>query len=324
MYVLGLDIGYSNLKIAHGNIGQNPKCQVVPSGAAPEDRIPQGIRISDQGVSVTLGHELWRVGLSHACFDQWVRSLHTDYTQTLAYGALYYGAMAMTGMSEIDKVITGLPVSLWGDKKHAEALVSRLCGTHRIHEDKEVTVHSVEVIPQPLGAFLSAYWQANEDAKLLSEGRILVIDPGFYSVDWVVVEAGGLRKSGSGTSLNAMSVLLKETSRLIQDEKDGVITVERIEEVLRNGKSDTYLFGSSMDLRPYLERSAGSIAHLALEELRESIRREVGSVDMVIIAGGGGNYFKPAIETLFGKSRIFIEKQPELANAKGFFFYGEM
>lgn len=324
MYVLGLDIGYSNLKIAHGNIGQNPKCQVLPSGAAPEDRIPQGIRISDQGICVTLGQDLWRVGLSHAYFDQWVRSLHTDYTQTLAYGALYYGAMAMTGKSEIDKVITGLPVSLWGDKKHAEALVSRLCGTHRIHEGKEITVHSVEVIPQPLGAFLSAYWQANEDANLLSEGRILVIDPGFYSVDWVVVEAGGLRKSGSGTSLNAMSVLLKETSRLIQDERDGVITVERIEEVLRNGKSDTYLFGSSMDLRPYLERSAVSIAHLALEELRESIRREVGSVDMVIIAGGGGNYFKPAIESLFGKSRIFIEKQPELANAKGFFFYGEM
>lgn len=324
MHVLGLDIGYSNLKIAHGLTGRDPKTLLVPSGAAPEDKIPQGIRISDQGLSVKVGDQVWRIGLSHSSFDQWARSLHIEYTDSLSYGALYYGALAMTGAGTIDKVITGLPVSLWGDKRISDAVVSKLIGTHQIQEDRYVTVKAVEVIPQPLGAFINSYWQAGHEASVLADGRILVVDPGFYSVDWVVIEAGGLRKSGSGTSLNAMSVLLKEASRLIKEERDGVITVERLEEVLRSGKTETYLYGARLDLTSYLERSSRAIAFLALEELRESIRREVGSVDVVVLAGGGGNQFKSAIETIFPKSRLLMDARPELANAKGFYFYGEM
>lgn len=324
MFVLGLDIGYSNLKVAFGESGKEPSRQIVPSGAAPEDRIPQGIRLSENGIKVMMGDEAWRIGLSHVSFDQWTRSLHSEYSDTPAYGALYYGAMAMTGKSTIDKVVTGLPVSLWGDPRIRDGLAARMKGTHQVRDDLEVRVRTVEVIPQPLGAFINAYWQSGQDAKLLSEGRILVIDPGFFSVDWVVIESGGLRKSGSGTSLNAMSVLLKETSRLIHADLDGILTVERIEEVLRSGKNETYLYGKPLNLAPYLEQASSTIAKLAIEELKESTRREVGSVDVVVLAGGGGHQFRDAVQSVFTKSRLFVDQQPALANAKGFYYYGEM
>ncbi len=33
MFVLGLDIGYSNLKLAYGEKGEEPKVEVLPVGA---------------------------------------------------------------------------------------------------------------------------------------------------------------------------------------------------------------------------------------------------------------------------------------------------
>ncbi|NMU47205.1 plasmid stability protein StbA, partial [Vibrio parahaemolyticus] len=41
MFVLGLDIGYSNLKLAYGEKGEEPKVEVLPVGAGPAELMPQ-------------------------------------------------------------------------------------------------------------------------------------------------------------------------------------------------------------------------------------------------------------------------------------------
>ena len=43
MYTLGLDIGYSNLKVAHGMPGRDPVRTVLPAGAGPADRLPAAL-----------------------------------------------------------------------------------------------------------------------------------------------------------------------------------------------------------------------------------------------------------------------------------------
>ena len=40
MFVLGVDIGYSNLKLAIGQSGSEPKTIILPAGAGPADRSP--------------------------------------------------------------------------------------------------------------------------------------------------------------------------------------------------------------------------------------------------------------------------------------------
>lgn len=37
MFVLGVDIGYSNLKLAIGQSGSEPKTIILPAGAGPAD-----------------------------------------------------------------------------------------------------------------------------------------------------------------------------------------------------------------------------------------------------------------------------------------------
>lgn len=104
---------------------------------------------------------------------------------------------------------------------------------------------TVWLVPQPIGGYLDLLW-SGQGGSVLEEGRILVIDPGFFSVDWVLIEEGDIRRPYSGTSLEAMSVLLDQASRLIADEHGGVVPIERIEEALRTGKGHVLLFGRAM------------------------------------------------------------------------------
>lgn len=323
-YVLGLDIGYSNLKTAMGHVGQGPETFIVPSGAAPEANLPHGIRIAEEGMRLFLDEQPWRVGLGHGRFDLWQRALHGNYTETPTYRALFYSGLMRCVEKRVDRLVTGLPVRQWMDVKTRENLKSLLTGTHQILPGKKVSVGKVDVIPQPLGAYLDMYWKAGEEIGVLSEGRVLVIDPGFYSVDWVIIDGGALRHSGSGSSLDAMSVLLQETSRLIAETHEGQVNIDRLEEALRSGRNHVFLFGREIELNPFLHKASDVVARQAVEAIQQSIRREAGSVDVVILAGGGAPLYREGVLNQFGKSKVLMNRDPELANARGFYLYGEM
>lgn len=324
MNILGLDIGYSNLKLAFGHSGQRLSEVIVPSGSAPESCLPHGIRMTDEGTQVRVAGDLWRIGLPHHRFDQWTRALHQNYSASPSYLALFYGALALTGESRFDKIVTGLPVTHWQDESLRQDLIRKLEGTHEISPGSRVEVSVVEVIPQPLGAYLDQLWQSEQDAIVLSEGRVLVVDPGFYSVDWIVIEGGALRKSGSGSSLDAMSVLIRESIVLIEKKLQGQVSPEAMEDALRRGRSEIFLFGEPVPIESYLQAASRTVAHQVVERLRESLRREAGSIDVVILAGGGAPYYRDAVIGAFGQSRVMMSAHPERANARGFFYFGEM
>ena len=212
----------------------------------------------------------------------------------------------------------------WIDARNRTNLATSLTGSHLLIPGKKVTVSKVDVIPQPLGAYLDMYWQQGSEANVLSEGRVLVIDPGFYSVDWVIIDGGALRQSASGSSLDAMSVLLHETSRLIAESHDGTVNIDRLEEALRTGRNRVFLFGTEIELTPYLVTASSTVGRQALEALQQSIRREMGSVDIVILAGGGAAIYKECVSEEFPKSKVLMNSDPELANARGFYYFGEM
>ena len=115
----------------------------------------------------------------------------------------------MSGRDKVNVLVTGLPVSQWLDASKQEALAKKLTGWHRATPRHEVEVSTVWVVPQPIGGYLDLLW-SGQGGPVLEEGRVLVIDPGFFSVDWVLIEEGDIRSPSSGTSLEAMSVLLDD------------------------------------------------------------------------------------------------------------------
>lgn len=85
-----------------------------------------------------------------------------------------------------------------------------LKGTHQVTTQRAITVKEVRVVAQPAGAYLDCVMSQDDEETLeiFENGRAIVIDPGFYSVDWVVVQNGEIYHRSSGTSLKAMSRLL--------------------------------------------------------------------------------------------------------------------
>lgn len=262
-FILGLDIGYSNLKIAMGFKGGHVTTTVLPVGAGPLALMPQQLTGGEGNcIQVVIDDEKWVAGVEPDRLQGWNRELHDDYPATKPYKALFYAALLLSEQKEIDVLVTGLPVSQFMNPELREALKKRLEGEHQITLKRSVTVKSVVVVPQPAGAYMDIVSSTKDEGLLevLREGKTVVIDPGFFSVDWVALEEGEVRYHSSGTSLKAMSVLLKTINLLIQEEHGGSPGIDKIEKAIRSGKNEILLFGQKVGLKEYLDRESFNVA----------------------------------------------------------------
>lgn len=324
-FILGLDIGYSNLKIAMGFKGGHVTTTVLPVGAGPLALMPQQLTGGEGNcIQVVIDDEKWVAGVEPDRLQGWNRELHDDYPATKPYKALFYAALLLSEQKEIDVLVTGLPVSQFMNPELREALKKRLEGEHQITPKRSVTVKSVVVVPQPAGAYMDIVSSTKDEGLLevLQEGKTVVIDPGFFSVDWVALEEGEVRYHSSGTSLKAMSVLLEAINLLIQEDHGGSPGIEKIEKAIRSGKDEILLFGQKVGLKEYLDRESFNVAQNALVQMRTSMREDGMDADVVLLAGGGAEAYKAAAKELFPKSRIVMTGDPLVANAKGFWFCG--
>ncbi len=184
-----------------------------------------------------------------------------------------------------------------------------------------IQVESVKVLPQPAGAYMDRV-RSGVDLSVIEEGRVVVIDPGFFSVDWVALDAGEIRYNSSGTSLQAMSVLLETIDKLISFDHGAKVGVDRLEKAMRKGDLTVLLFGNKVDISPYVASAVDKVAPIALTAMRQSMRDESVNADLVLIAGGGAEAYKNAATDIFSRSKIVVPEQPVLANVRGFWFYG--
>jgi plasmid segregation protein ParM len=326
MYVVGLDIGYSNLKVVMGEADfRGPsRCLVTPAGAGPLRDMPERLDTESRPVDaipVVVSGEAWVAGVEPGRLQTIDRELHKDYTSTNAFLALFHAALIQAERSVIDHLVTGLPVYQYRDAQTRERLQRALAGTHNPAAEKMVKVVKVSILPQPAGAFLDLVHEY-EDIDLLEEGRVLVVDPGFFSVDWVILDGGEIRTGSSGTSLKAMSVILEKVNRLIAEDHQGWAGVDRLEKALRHGDSTVLLFGKRLDVLPYLMRAVEQVAPEALTTLRQAMRTDDRNIDIVLITGGGAGAYRQAIAEAFPKSQVVVPRDPVLSNARGFWYFG--
>lgn len=323
--ILGLDIGYSNLKLAYGDDADNVTTAVTPVGAGPVELMPQQLNGgTSTALQVVIDGEKWVAGVEPDRLQGWERELHEDYPSTKAYQALFYSALLSCEREVVDTLVTGLPVVHHMDDKKRKALADRLTGTHQVTPKRKVTVKNVLVVPQPAGAYMDIVNSGQETdlLEVMEEGRTVVIDPGFFSVDWVALEGGEIRYQSSGTSLKAMSMLLSATNDQIISDHGAGPGVEKIEKIVRAGKKDCLLLGQRIDLTEYLEQAATKVAGLALTPMRKSMREEGMAADVVLLTGGGAGAYQDAAKELFPRSRVIVPKNSVAANARGFWYCG--
>ncbi|EES7561250.1 TPA: ParM/StbA family protein [Pseudomonas aeruginosa] len=316
---LGLDIGYSNVIGVFGSGDGHPESIIRPSQAAPLSVLPgdSGLRAGE--VIVEVDGAPW-VAFAAPGRVQDGRELHEDYTSSHAYEALFKGALlhAAGDKDVIDCLVTGLPVSQARDKAYVEALVKRMTGTHRITPKREVTVKRVEVVAQPIGTLTEIY--CNSDAsEVIEESVSIIIDPGFFSVDWVVFDHRELVVNSSSSSLKAMSVVLEACNEEIAKDHGGIPGVEKIEHALQSGKSYILIYGRKVELAEYLERAAERVIPSVFTEIKQGLRFLKGrAIDCVILGGGGASLYEPFARKEFPDALVVKPVNSVKSNAEGF------
>lgn len=327
-YCLGLDIGYSNLKMVMGESDRSPRHMLLPAGAGPASKMPTQLTGKDAHtavVHVTLDSTPWVAGIAANHLENWERELHPNYPATDSYRALFYAALQKTERSHIDRLVTGLPVSQYLDFQRRDELVTSLQGTHQVSHGQQVVVEEVTVLPQPVGAYMHQLSVSDaDDIDTLDEGLVIVLDPGFFSTDYVAMQGRALRKGSSGTSQKAMSRVLEEANRLICEAFDSpsASSKENLENAVRLGRDKVLVYGERIHIQPYVEKATEIVAPQAMTSLRQSMREEEKGADIVLLAGGGGAVFAEAAKDVFPRSRIIVPDNPVMANAQGFWFYG--
>ena len=319
MQVVGIDIGYSNLKVAYGDSAGEPTLVSRPAGAAPSENIGQQIinMGNEEPLRVLVDGREFCAAISHDRIENWARELHKDYSSTDSYRALFNAGLLLTGMKEIDLVVTGLPTSQYFDENLREHLIKTMKGEHQVTPRKKIVVKEVKIVPQPLGGFVD-YLHGLADSSEVEDASVLVVDPGFFSVDWVLLVNGEFKRASSGTSLDASSVILDEAGLLIAKDHGGNPGRGKMENAVRSGRNSVSVFGTRVDITPYLTAASATVGHIVCSQLQESLRKEGADIDGIVIVGGGAPFYQAAIQATFEKTPVSIAADSVFANVRGF------
>lgn len=323
--VVAMDVGYSQVKAVAGFPGCEPVELRLPSGACPAEQLPvdgQGQPVVGKGCLLESGGEPWGALLAHGHGEATSRILDHRYPESKAYYSNVLAAAMRLGVRDASCLVLGLPVEAFYGTGNADRLRRKFLGRHEIGGGRSVSFAEVDVIPQPLGA----YWQAmNRVAELRrfmdDDSRLLVVDPGCYSVDFVVIAGAAIRRTSSGSSLAATSAVLEGVRRELGAREQTTIRLERLEDALMSGSRWVRARGRMLDFSDALEVSARSVADRLMKQLLASLRADGGDVDAVLVAGGGAPVFAPMLREEFG-TRVHVLDEPAMANARGYFLWG--
>ena len=319
-----VDIGYSNTKIATGRIGARPTPRVFPSGAGPEQNATSSLGGEQLGgMRVQLpGTDQCYVSLVDPCrFNGVPRVTHQFYPETEPYMALALGSLVHANTHHIDLLVTGLPVDQFADAERRRALCARLTGKFALPGGRSVRIARTEVIPQPVGAYVSASVLA-ADMSAFHESTTLVVDPGWFSFDWCLIRRRELVRDVSGTSTHATSRLLGEVALQFNKTHNANVSAEHFERAIRRGATRISHRGEWVEFDAELEAAIEGTAGRAWSDLLSGARDSAHTADVVVLAGGGAGFHRRFAAQYFPLASIVELPDPVCANVLGYWGWG--
>ncbi len=180
-----------------------------------------------------------------------------------------------SGAPVIDRLVTGLPSqSILGQAVHTE-LKDQLTGVHKLNSKVSVEVKEVLVVPQPIGAYMDTTQNVKDDGslELIANGQTLVLDPGFFSVDWVTIVGGSLATESCGTSFDGVSVILEKNCLLLSAEYAGTVNFSKLEKSVVEGKRQIASSGAMRDFTEFLEKAIQDHAPRSVNAMQNDLRK---------------------------------------------------
>lgn len=331
--VRAIDVGYGNTKfvkdryINSSEIGCSIFPSLAPKASSSSFAMSEGFRDKRDTSRVLVAGVEYEVGPDSAMAlggTESGRVLIESYCETETYQALVNGALLRMDVDHIDVLVLGLPMSTWKARK--EYLKDAMTGLHQVSADREVLIERCIIAPQPLGGFYD-HGMRNGSIRHMKDEVNLVIDPGFWTLDWVLAagvtpidqRSGAVNNGGVADLLRAV----RDQLAIDFDTSEGEVgSIEKIDHRLRNGEPQR-LFGRESE-RPHREylKIAQSRAADALRKMMASIG-STGDIDNIILVGGGQHIYADLIREQFPRHEIQIADNPVFSNVRGFQIIGE-
>lgn len=315
-----IDIGYGALKVlAPGT--QHPL--LIPSAVAPTDRVRIPTGAPRDEIPVVVDGTPYRVGedAAVALGEKVARKpRHSDYIHTPEYRALLYAGLSVMDTDSMDVLVTGLPVEHF--RHQHQALRDLLVGAHTIRPGQTVTVKEAYVIPQPMGGMLS-HLDAEGASAQANEAIVLVYDPGYGTMDWVLFN--GITPVGavSGSSRHGFGQIFDLMSDRFADQYHGARPARQVlERAVREGREHILVGSRQVELQPALASAAAQVSRLAVDEMRNALDDRISTINRVVGVGGGAPAYQDAVRAILPDVDVRIPKSPVFDIVRGYRIYG--
>lgn len=332
--IRAIDVGYGNTKF----VSSRPEAQnAINCGLFPS-LAPRAISGADLSggegfmkkrntVRVTVGNFDYEVGpdaVKAQFGSESGRMLKEDYCLSENYRALVYGALINMQQPHIDVLVLGLPMSTW--KAYKDRLAALMTGLHKINAEFSCKIDKVIVAPQPLGGFYD-HGLGIGQFRAMKEQTNLIVDPGYYTLDWLLADGVVPIDARSGAVNNGgMAEIIREVmEHVAKDFKttpSDVGAIDRIDMALRS-KTPIRVFGRDSD-RP-IEEYLGIARKRALDPLLKLTQNigAAGAIDNIILVGGGAHIYYDLLKGEFPRHKIQLARDAVFSNVRGFQLIGE-
>jgi plasmid segregation protein ParM len=325
--VRSIDVGYGMTKyVTHSeSSGRSFSCSSFPSivalgkgrqlGAGYFD-VRDTVVVKWHGQSYEVGPDVALAFRGHN-----TRVLDANYIRSDDYQILVRGALRNIGLPRLDLLVLGAP--LLNFESIAPVLERSFTGALKISESEGVEVQKVAVLPQPVGGLA---WCGNlpESSSRDPSDRSLLIDIGYFTVDWLVAEGTRALPERSGSYPGGVSSLIRElASEISRTTGEDITTMamwEKIDRCLYAGQK-LRIYGKEYDLGQHAQTVKSMVSQTVA-----AIAQRIGDakdLSQMLLVGGGAPRFADALRALYPNMVVNTVPDAPFANVKGFQLIGE-
>ena len=339
--VRAIDVGYGNVKLtlSHTDAFGPIVCDIFPSRSpvASDKGLAAGLLLGRDTAIININGTDYEVGKGVAKAqgtNNVSEVLDKDFCLSDAYMARLRGAFHyMLGKDKhgtphlaknnIGMLVVGLPVSTFRSISIRAKLREKLLGEHLIDEGRSVVIEHVVVMPQPMGAFFEYAFENSMFDKMKDQTN-LVIDPGYFTFDWLL-SSGITPIDGRSDSVNrGMSAVMRAIVEVMKKKEEWEaqtdMLIRMLDDHFREGKP-FIVYGEEVDVSQYIHAGRGII-----NEAVAALANNVGDgadVQNIILTGGGAKLYLDAVQEKFPRHKILVMESPVYSNVRGFQLAGE-
>ena len=322
--VRAIDLGYGNTKyIKDHRPGEAPVCASFKSislpandsalDVGPFERRDTQIVLVD-GVNYEAGNDI-----QSALGKHYVTPLNNQSIHSPQYEVQMKASLLSMEIDHIDRLVLGTPVHLL--PTFGQKLKEAYQGKITLNKEKSITIDEVIVVAQPLGGY--AAFLDTLDKKLLNDllqQEILVIDPGYYTFDWIDCKRFVVNEALSGSVEGGISAMLQDIADAISKDPDinpsriPITNLLPIDEALYTGK---FRFGTKThSIKKHLTAAKHHFNHV-MTVLLNTLPANNAIKHVVVIGGAAKSYANPIKQT-FPDKKVHVANNPLFANVSGF------